>query len=262
MELTGAEILVHSLQDEGVEYVFGYPGGAVLHIYDALYRQDKLTAYPGTPRAGRRPMRPTAMPVPPASRASCWSPPVPGATNAVTGIATAYMDSIPMVVLTGQVPTQLIGNDAFQEVDNVGITRPCVKHNFLVKDVRRSGGDDQKGLLYRHHGPSRSGGGRYAQGRHRAKGGISLSGDGQHALLQSGAMGHPGQIKKAVDLMLVRQAAHDLYRRRGDSEQCGGTLIELPACWDFPITNTLMGLGALPGHRPAVRRHAGHARHL
>ena len=135
MELTGAEILIRSLEDEGVEYLFGYPGGAVLHIYDAIYKQDKVEhilvrheqaathAADGYARSSGKP-------------GVVLVTSGPGATNAITGIATAYMDSIPMVVFTGQVPTSLIGNDAFQEVDSVGITRPCVKHNFLVKDVK------------------------------------------------------------------------------------------------------------------------------
>ena len=134
MELTGADIFARCLAEEGVEYVFGYPGGAVLPIYDALYQQDKVKhilvrheqaathAADGYARATGRP-------------GVVLVTSGPGATNAVTGIATAYMDSIPMVAFTGQVPTAMIGNDAFQEVDNVGITRPCVKHNFMVKDV-------------------------------------------------------------------------------------------------------------------------------
>src|SRR5919107_799699 len=132
--LTGAEIVIRCLQEEGVEYVFGYPGGAVLFIYDELFKQDKVKhvlvrheqgavhAADGFSRSSRR-----------IGVALVTSG--PGVTNAVTGIATAYMDSIPMVIITGQVPTAAIGQDAFQECDTVGITRPCVKHNFLVKDA-------------------------------------------------------------------------------------------------------------------------------
>ena len=135
MQLTGAEIVVRCLQDEGVEYVFGYPGGAVLNIYDEIFKQDKVKhvlvrheqgathAADGYSRSSRK-----------VGVALVTSG--PGVTNAVTGIATAYMDSIPMVIVTGQVPTRAIGLDAFQECDTVGITRPCVKHNFLVKDVK------------------------------------------------------------------------------------------------------------------------------
>ena len=125
MELTGAEIITRFLKDEGVEYVFGYPGGAVLHIYDALYRQSDVKHVLTRHEQG-------AVHAADGYARSNGKPGVvlvtsgPGATNAVTGIATAYMDSIPMVVITGQVPTPLIGNDAFQEVDTVGITRSCV----------------------------------------------------------------------------------------------------------------------------------------
>src|SRR5438552_9679914 len=135
MQLTGAEIVVRCLQEEGVEYVFGYPGGAVLNIYDALFKQEKVkhvlvrheqgaaNAADGYWRSSHK-------------VGVCLVTSGPGVTNAVTGIATAYMDSIPMVILSGQVPTPAIGQDAFQECDTVGITRPCVKHNFLVKDIK------------------------------------------------------------------------------------------------------------------------------
>jgi len=135
IEINGSDILVKSLQAEGVQFVWGYPGGAVLHIYDALYKQNTIEhvlvrheqaavhAADGYARATGE-----------VGVALVTSG--PGVTNAVTGIATAYMDSIPMVIITGQVPTHAIGLDAFQECDTVGITRPIVKHNFLVKDVR------------------------------------------------------------------------------------------------------------------------------
>src|SRR5574341_2177250 len=134
-QLTGAEIVVRCLQEEGVEYVFGYPGGAVLFIYDELFKQDRVRHVLVRHEQG------AAHAADGYSRAShkvgvALVTSGPGVTNAVTGIATAYMDSIPMVVLTGQVPTHAIGLDAFQECDTVGITRPIVKHNFLVKDVR------------------------------------------------------------------------------------------------------------------------------
>src|SRR5947208_12330387 len=135
MHLTGAEITIRCLQEEGVEYVFGYPGGAVLNIYDELFKQDKVKhvlvrheqgavhAADGYSRSSHK-----------IGVALVTSG--PGVTNAVTGIATAHMDSVPLVIITGQVPTHAIGQDAFQECDTVGITRPCVKHNFLVKDVK------------------------------------------------------------------------------------------------------------------------------
>src|SRR5512134_1099924 len=135
VELTGAEITVRCLQEEGVQCIFGYPGGAVLFIYDELFKQDKVRhilvrheqaavhAADGYARSSDK-----------VGVALVTSG--PGLTNAVTGIATAYMDSTPMVIISGQVPTYAIGEDAFQEVDAVGITRPCVKHNYLVKDVK------------------------------------------------------------------------------------------------------------------------------
>src|ERR671936_1598085 len=135
MQLTGAEILIRCLQEEGVEYVFGYPGGAVLNIYDELFKQNKVKHIlvrheQGAVHAADGYARSTDK----IGVALVTSG--PGVTNAVTGIATAYMDSIPLVVITGQVPTPAIGQDAFQECDTVGITRPIVKHNILVKDVR------------------------------------------------------------------------------------------------------------------------------
>ncbi len=135
MELSGDDIITQFLKDEGVEYIFGYPGGAVLHIYDALFRQDAVKHIlvrheQGATHAADGYARSTGKP------GVVLVTSGPGATNAVTGIATAYLDSIPLVVLTGQVTSAFIGSDAFQEVDSVGITRPCVKHNFLVKDVK------------------------------------------------------------------------------------------------------------------------------
>src|SRR6478736_6410062 len=135
LEMTGADILVRCLAEEGVEHVFGYPGGAVLYIYDAIFKQDKFQHVL---------VRHEQAAVHAADAYSRSSQKVgialvtsgPGVTNAVTGLSTAYMDSIPMVVISGQVPSHAIGQDAFQECDTVGITRPVVKHNFLVKDVR------------------------------------------------------------------------------------------------------------------------------
>src|SRR6476469_1176590 len=135
LEITGAEIAVRCLAEEGVKHVFGYPGGAVLYIYDAIFNQDKFHHIL---------VRHEQAAIHAADAYSRSSNKVgialvtsgPGVTNAVTGLATAYMDSIPMVIISGQVPSHAIGQDAFQECDTVGITRPCVKHNFLVKDVK------------------------------------------------------------------------------------------------------------------------------
>src|SRR5499425_1174714 len=134
-EMIGAQMVLRALVDQGVEFVFGYPGGAILPIYDEMFKQDKVkhilvrheqAAVHGADAYARSTERVGVVMVTSG----------PGLTNAVTGIATAYMDSIPLVVISGQVPTPAIGLDAFQEVDTVGITRPCVKHNFLVKDVK------------------------------------------------------------------------------------------------------------------------------
>ena len=132
MKLSGAEIVIQSLKDEGVEYVFGYPGGAVLHIYDAIHNQSDVEHIlvrheQGATHAADGYARSTGKP------GVVLVTSGPGATNAVTGIATAHLDSIPLVVITGQVTSAFIGSDAFQEVDSVGISRPCVKHNFLIK---------------------------------------------------------------------------------------------------------------------------------
>ncbi|HJP12477.1 MAG TPA: thiamine pyrophosphate-binding protein, partial [Gammaproteobacteria bacterium] len=134
MKLNGAQILINSLQSEGVEYIFGYPGGAVLHIFDAIETQDDIIHVlvrheQGAAHAADGYARTSGKP------GVVLVTSGPGITNAVTGIATAHMDSIPMVVISGQVPSPLIGMDAFQEVDATGITRSCVKHNFLVRDI-------------------------------------------------------------------------------------------------------------------------------
>ena len=134
-QLTGAEILIRCLHEEKVKFVFGYPGGAVLNIYDAIFQQNKFKHVlvrheQAAIHAADAYSRSTGE----VGVALVTSG--PGATNAVTGIATAYMDSVPLVIISGQVPTYAIGEDAFQECDTVGITRPCVKHNFLVKDVK------------------------------------------------------------------------------------------------------------------------------
>src|SRR5471032_1410663 len=133
-QMTGAEMVVEALKDQGVEHIFGYPGGAVLPIYDALFQQNRLRHVlvrheQWAVHAAEGYARSTG-------KVGCvLVTSGPGATNAVTGLADAMMDSIPLVVITGQVPTHLIGNDAFQECDTVGITRPCTKHNYLVKNI-------------------------------------------------------------------------------------------------------------------------------
>jgi acetolactate synthase-1/2/3 large subunit len=245
VELTGAEIFVRCLQDEGVDIIFGYPGGAVLHIYDALYQQDKVQhilvrheqaathAADGYARATGR----TGVVLVTSG---------PGATNAVTGIATAYMDSIPMVVFTGQVPTPLIGNDAFQEVDNIGITRPCVKHNFLVKDVRDLAETIKKAFYVASTG--RPGPVVVDIPKDITAQRCEYSYPKRVTMRSYSPVvkGHAGQIKKAVDLIMTAKRPM-LYTGGGVIlDNASKTLTELTRLLDFPITNTLMGLGAYP----------------
>ncbi len=245
MELTGADILVECLKKEGVEFVFGYPGGAVLHIYDALYNQKGLNHIlvrheQGATHAADGYARSTDKP------GVVLVTSGPGATNAVTGIATAYMDSIPMVVITGQVPTPLIGNDAFQEVDSVGITRPCVKHNFLVKDVKDLALTLKKAFYVATTGrpgpvvvdiPK-------DVTQHKAE--FHYPEKVEMRSYNPVVRGHVGQVKRAVKLMLSAKRPM-IYTGGGVILGDGSTeLTELTRRLGYPITNTLMGLGAYP----------------
>ncbi len=245
MELTGAEIVVRFLRDEGVKYVFGYPGGAVLHIYDALYKQKDVEHVlvrheQGATHAADGYARSTGKP----GVALVTSG--PGATNAVTGIATAYMDSIPMVVITGQVPTNLIGNDAFQEVDSVGITRPCVKHNFLVKDVKDLALTLKKAFYIATTGRPGPVVVDIPKDVTAAKADYSYPKQIQLRSYKPVTKGHIGQIKRAVKLMMA--AERPMVYTGGGVILGGGSkaLTELVRRLGFPITNTLMGLGAYP----------------
>lgn len=245
MILTGAEIVVRCLQEEKVEYVFGYPGGTVLFIYDELFKQDKIRhvlarheqaavhAADGYARAGNR-----------VGVALVTSG--PGATNAVTGIATAYMDSIPLVIISGQVSSPFIGQDAFQEVDTVGITRPCVKHNFLIKDVKDIAATIKKAFYI-------------------AKTGrpgpvlIDIPKDisAQHCEFDypktvelrsysPASKGHTGQIKKAAQMLL--EAERPMIYAGGGVILANSSdkLRRLAQMLGHPCTNTLMGLGSYP----------------
>ena len=245
MQLSGAEIAIRCLQDEGVDYVFGYPGGAVLYIYDALFNQDKVKhilvrheqaavhAADGYSRATGR-----------VGVALVTSG--PGVTNAVTGIATAFMDSIPMVIISGQVPTHAIGLDAFQEVDAVGITRPCVKHNFLVKDVKDLATTMKKAFYIA------------ATGRPGPVL-VDIPKDVSAHLCdyeypKSVSMrsytpvnkGHGGQIKKAMQMLL--EAKRPMIYTGGGVVlgDASAQLIQLVRMLGYPCTNTLMGLGGYP----------------
>jgi acetolactate synthase I/II/III large subunit len=251
--ITGAEIVVRCLQAEGVKHVFGYPGGAVLYIYDEIFKQDGFQHIL---------VRHEQAAVHAADAYSRSSQSVgvalvtsgPGVTNAVTGIATAYMDSIPMVILTGQVPTHAIGQDAFQECDTVGITRPCVKHNFLVKDVRELASTICKAFYIARTGrpgpvlvdiPKDVSVARCAFEYPR-----SLSLRSYNPVVK----GHMGQIKKALQLLLAAERPM-IYTGGGvilanASEMLNRLVDRLNA----PCTNTLMGLG---GVRASNRRFVG-----
>jgi acetolactate synthase-1/2/3 large subunit len=251
VQLSGAEIVVQALIDEGVEYVFGYPGGSVLHIYDALFKQDKVKhilvrheqaathAADGLARATGK----------------CGVALVtsgPGATNAVTGIATAYMDSIPMVCITGQVPTPVIGSDAFQECDTVGITRPCVKHNFLVKDVRDLALTLRKAFYIATSG--RPGPVVVDIPKDVTDPNVKVPyvypREVRMRSYNPTEKGHQGQIRRAIELMV--QAKRPVLYTGGGVVLGDGSeaLTELVRLTGFPITSTLMGLGAYPSTDP------------
>lgn len=245
MELTGADIIVKCLQDEGIEYIFGYPGGAALHIYDALYRQDKVKHIlvrheQGASHAADGYARATGKP------GVVLVTSGPGITNAVTGIATAYMDSIPLVVISGQVPTHLIGDDAFQEVDAVGITRPCVKHNFLVKDVKDLAMTMKKAFFVASSGRPGPVVVDVPKDVTAHKTEYLYPRSVKMRSYAPVVRGHPKQIRKAADLLL--DAKRPIIYTGGGvvSANAEEALRELVQLLGYPCTNTLMGLGAYP----------------
>ena len=249
MELTGADIVVRSLADEGVEYVFGYPGGAALHIYDALYRQDRVKHIlvrheQGAAHAADGYARSTGRP------GVVLVTSGPGVTNTVTGIATAYMDSIPMVVLSGQVPTSLIGDDAFQEVDAVGITRPCVKHNFLVKDVKDIAVTIKKAFYVASTGRPGPVLVDIPKDITAHKADYSYPKSVTMRSYSPVTKGHPVQIKKAIDLIL--EAKRPMIYTGGGIviDDAAKELTEFVRLLKYPCTNTLMGLGGFPATDP------------
>jgi len=247
VELSGAEIVVQALKDEGVEYVFGYPGGAVLHIYDALFKhqafkhilvrheQGAVHAADGYARATGKP-----------GVALVTSG--PGATNAVTGLATAHMDSIPVIVISGQVPTPVIGSDAFQEVDTVGITRPCTKHNFLVKDPRKLAETFRKAFYLATTG--RPGPILIDIPKDVTDPNVKVTYEYPKTMkLRSynpAQKGHLGQIKKAIELLL--KAKRPMVYTGGGVilGNASQALTDLVQHMNLPITQTLMGLGSYP----------------
>jgi len=247
-KLSGADMLIRALQDEGVDHVFGYPGGAVLHIYDAVFRQNRIqhvlvrheqAATHMADGYARSTGRPGVVLVTSG----------PGATNAITGIATAYMDSIPMVVISGQVQSHLIGTDSFQETDMVGISRPIVKHSFLVRTASEIPETIKKAFYIATTGrpgpvvvdipkdvtdPTNLFDYSYPET-------VTMRS------YSPATRGHTGQIKKAIKL-LAKCERPMIYAGGGVVQgDASGQLIELTRMLGFPITNTLMGLGAFPG---------------
>ena len=249
MEISGAEILVRCLQAENVEHVFGYPGGAVLFIYDELFKQDRVKhilvrheqaavhAADGYARASGR-----------VGVALVTSG--PGVTNAVTGIATAYMDSIPVVIITGQVPTHAIGQDAFQEVDTVGITRPCVKHNFLVKDVRDIAATVKKAFYLAVSGRPGPIVVDIPKDVTAAKCKFEYPQTVEMRSYNPVIKGHAGQIKKALGLLMKAERPM-IYTGGGVIlGDAAKELAQLVRKLGFPCTSTLMGLGGFPASDP------------
>lgn len=251
--LTGAEILVRCLAEENVEHVFGYPGGAVLYIYDAIFKQDRFQ------HILVRHEQAAVHAADAYSRSSgkigvCIVTSGPGVTNAVTGLATAYMDSIPMIVISGQVPSTAIGQDAFQECDTVGITRPCVKHNFLVKDVKDLAATMKKAFYI-------AATGRPGPVLVDIPKDISMQ-TCAYAYPQAVEMrsyrpvdkGHSGQIRKALQLLLSAERPI-IYTGGGIIlADAAPELNRLVDRLNFPCTNTLMGLG---GYRSTSDRYVG-----
>ena len=243
--LTGAEILVRCLREEGVRHVFGYPGGAVLYIYDAIFKQDSFQhilvrheqAAVHAADAYSRSSRKVGVAIVTSG---------PGATNAVTGIATAYMDSIPLVIISGQVPTHAIGQDAFQECDTVGITRPCVKHNFLVKNVADLAPTIRKAFHIAQTGRPGPVLVDVPKDITIARHAFSYPHDLHLRSYNPVIKGHMGQIKKAVQLLLAAERPL-IYTGGGvilanATEELGRLVDRL----GFPCTSTLMGLGGYP----------------
>ena len=251
MELSGSEIIIQFLKDEGVKHLFGYPGGAVLHIYDALHKQDDVEHIlvrheQGATHAADGYARATGKP------GVCLVTSGPGATNAVTGIATAFMDSIPLVVLTGQVPSHAIGSDAFQEVDAVGVTRACVKHNFLVKDLNKLAETLKKAFYVATSG--RPGPVVVDIPKDITAPHIKIPYEHPKSVAMRSynpnVKGHPRQIKRAVDLLLSAKRPM-IYTGGGViMSEASTELRQFVRKLGYPITQTLMGLGAFPGTDP------------
>jgi acetolactate synthase-1/2/3 large subunit len=248
-EMTGAEMVIQAMADQGVKHLFGYPGGAVLPIYDAIFAQNQVQHVlvrheQGAVHAAEGYARSTG-------KVGCiLVTSGPGATNAVTGLTDALCDSIPLVCITGQVPTHLIGNDAFQEADTVGITRPCTKHNYLVKRIE----DLPRVLHEAFHIASSGRPGPVVidipKDVQFAKGIYSVPTEFPHTGYKPRVKGDIGQITRAIDLMAT--AKRPLFYTGGgvinSGPEASKLLTELVKLTGFPITSTLMGLGAFPSH--------------
>jgi acetolactate synthase-1/2/3 large subunit len=247
VELSGGEIVMEALRREGVEHIFGYPGGAALHIYDALYQQDAVEHIlvrheQGAVHAADGYARSTGKP------GVVLVTSGPGVTNCVTGIATANMDSIPMVILSGQVATKAIGSDAFQECDAIGITRPCVKHNFLVDRIEDLADVMAKAFYVATSG--RPGPVLVDIPKDITAPHIKIPFEYPEQIRMRSynptVKGHPGQIRKAVDLLLSAERPM-IYSGGGVIlSDASDELTALTRELGYPITNTLMGLGAYP----------------
>jgi acetolactate synthase I/II/III large subunit len=250
-EMSGAQIVIEALVDQGVEHVFGYPGGAVLPIYDAMFQQEKLKHIlvrheQGAVHAAEGYARSTG-------KVGCvLVTSGPGATNTVTGLTDALMDSIPLVCITGQVPTHLIGNDAFQECDTVGITRPCTKHNYLVKNI-----DDLARVMHEAFHIARSGRPGpvvvdIPKDIQFAKGPYSRPKDFEHKGYRPKLKGDLHKIKGAIDI-LASAKRPVVYSGGGiinSGREASHLLREFVRLTGYPITSTLMGLGAYPAADP------------
>jgi acetolactate synthase I/II/III large subunit len=245
--MTGAEIVLQALADQGVEHIFGYPGGAVLPIYDEIFRQTAVKHIlvrheQGATHAAEGYARSSGKP------GVVLVTSGPGATNAVTGLTDALMDSIPMVCITGQVATHMIGSDAFQECDTVGITRPCTKHNYLVKDVNDLARILHEAFFVAQHGRPGPVVVDIPKDVQFAKGIYVGPSKVVHRSYRPQSKGNPQAIRDAVDLMAG--AKRPLFYTGGGVINSGPNasklLREIVDLTGFPITSTLMGLGAYP----------------
>lgn len=248
MEITGAQILLECLKREGVEHIFGFPGGAVIDIYDEIpnyqlqhilvrHEQGAVHAADGYARATGK-------------VGTCLVTSGPGATNTVTGIATAYMDSIPMVVFTGQVPTPLIGNDAFQEVDIVGITRPCTKHNYLVSDVTKLAQTIREAFFIASTGRPGPVVVDLPKDVMQAKTEFDYPREIHLRSYNPNYSPHKKQIMKAARILSMAEKPI-IYAGGGVISSNGSEILtEMARTFDIPVTATLMGLGVFPGDDP------------